>query len=68
MDWINLPRTETRYIISVPNYWKDYQFAISANSKALRKSNANGNEAYKFKSISSGMVWESCITLHITSK
>ncbi|CAH1732254.1 unnamed protein product [Aphis gossypii] len=66
MDWINIPRTETRYIISVPNYWKDYQFSISANSKALRKSNANGNEAYKFKSISSGMVWESCTTLHIT--
>ncbi|XP_025203263.1 uncharacterized protein LOC112600287 [Melanaphis sacchari] len=66
MDWIIIPRTETSYIISVPEHWKNYQFAISANSRSLKKSDVNINEVYKFKSISSGLVWESCTTLHIT--
>ncbi|XP_060845372.1 uncharacterized protein LOC132924954 [Rhopalosiphum padi] len=66
MDWIYIPRTETNYIISVPDYWKDYQFAISANSMTLQKSNADGNQIYKFNSVSSGLVWETCTTLHIT--
>lgn len=67
MDWIHVPSTETSYIITVKDIWKDYQFAISANSEILQKSSASGNGAYIFKSVSSGMVWETCTTLHMTS-
>jgi len=67
MDWIHVPSTESRYTITVPDGWKEYQFAISANSETLQKSSHSGNKAYKFKSVSSGMVWETCTTMHLSS-
>lgn len=66
MGWIHIPSTETSYSITVPDNWKDYQFAISTNSYALQKS-STFEMPYEFKSMSSGMVWESCSRLHQTS-
>jgi len=53
-----MPRSQLRFNVTVSDPTKNYQFAISANSRHLLVNDPyNGNQ---FTSISGGMVWESC--------
>jgi len=58
MDSIMVPTSRFRFNVTVPDAARDYQFAISANSRhVLINDPHNGNQ---FTSVSGGMVWESC--------
>lgn len=62
MNWTHVPRTESCHNVTVSDYKKVYQFAISANSQSLPRNSFSS----LYKPTSSGMVWASCTVMHNT--
>lgn len=60
MSWTYVHYAEYRHVVSVPNPGKNYQFAISANSKLYQNDSDNIVNNNFYYALSSGMVWESC--------
>lgn len=65
MNWTRIPKSVTSQNMTVLDKTKDYLFGISANMHVIK---THGLSPLRLSTISSGLVWETCIILPDNSK